>query len=145
MISLSFFTYNLSHISFFTYNLSHISIVDHLEHFIHIFKIEPSYLQDFHKSFSNLPNFFREHARGAYAISHLWYKAKKLTLLLLGWGLGVWNKILKEWGGEASKKLGQPSLWPIPNFASFLPKIALFCLKLNLFCPKLALGLVRLG
>ena len=26
----------------------------------------------FHKSFRNLPNFFREHARGACAIFHLW-------------------------------------------------------------------------
>ena len=31
---------------------------------------------DFHKSFRNLPNFFREHARGARAIFHLWRRCK---------------------------------------------------------------------
>ena len=48
-----------------------IPIVNHLEHFFHIPKLSLQFCGDFHKSFHNLPNFFREHARGARAIFHL--------------------------------------------------------------------------
>ena len=46
-----------------------------------IWNISSTFLQlclhiygDFHISFRNLPNFFREHARGARAIFHLWFQ-----------------------------------------------------------------------
>ena len=54
-----------------------LSIVDHLEHFFpHFLNCAYIFAEDFHKSFCNLSNFFREHARGTRAIFHLWGKSK---------------------------------------------------------------------
>ena len=51
---------------------------------------------DFHKSFRNLPNFFREHARGARAIFHLWPKSKFIHPIFDGvWGLVLMRTFLK--------------------------------------------------
>ena len=38
----------------------------------YFFKLSQQIYGDFYKSFRNLPNFFREHARGTRAIFHLW-------------------------------------------------------------------------
>ena len=55
----------------FTYITFTIHIIDHSGYFFHIFNLSLQIYRDFHKSFRNLPKFFREHARGARAIFHL--------------------------------------------------------------------------
>ena len=58
-------------ILFYLYNFYY-HIIDHSGYFFHIFNLSLQTYRDFHKSFRNLPKFFREHARGARAIFHLW-------------------------------------------------------------------------
>ena len=55
----------------FSYITFSIHIIDHLGYFFHISNLSLQIYGDFHKSFRNLPKFFREHARGARAIFHL--------------------------------------------------------------------------
>ena len=55
----------------FTYITFTIHIIDHLGCSFHILNLSLHIYRDFHKSFRNLPKFFREHARGARAIFHL--------------------------------------------------------------------------
>ena len=57
-------------ILFYLYNFYY-HIIDHSGYFFHIFNLSLQICRDFHKSFCNLPKFFREHGRGARAIFHL--------------------------------------------------------------------------
>ena len=58
------------------------------------------------------------------------FKAKLLTLLLLGWGLGVWNKMLTVRGGGASPNYGRYGYVILEPSLSFVTrKLAWLCLS----------------
>ena len=81
-----------------------IHIVNHLEYFFHTSSIEPKDYGGFHKSFRNLPNFFRKHAHGARAIFHLWIlvvdedvlSAQMFLLSFNFWGILWWHLIWRH-------------------------------------------------